>query len=139
MVWRILFISGLMVVGSFGIFAWAMHRKLGIEVARTMVVNTIVVMEIFYLFSVRYVHESSLTLRGVIGTPAVLIGVAGVTTAQFAFTYLPPLQAIFASRPLAFVNGLTIVAVGIALLTIVEIEKRIAAVLDHKTSGGRSV
>ena len=38
-----------------------------------MVVNTLVVMEIFYLFSVRYVHGSSLTWRGVLGTPAVLV------------------------------------------------------------------
>jgi hypothetical protein len=42
--------------GAFGMFFWAEARGLPIETARTMVVNTIVVMEIFYLFSVRYVH-----------------------------------------------------------------------------------
>ena len=47
------------------------------RLARTMVVNTIVVMEIFYLFSVRYIHGPSLTWQGVLGTPAVLIGVRG--------------------------------------------------------------
>ena len=36
-----------------------------------MVVNTLVVMEIFYLFSVRYVHGPALTWQGVLGTPAV--------------------------------------------------------------------
>ena len=36
-----------------------------IETARTMVVNTLAVLGIFYLFNVRYLHMSSITLRGV--------------------------------------------------------------------------
>jgi len=127
LLWRILFVSSLMVAGTFSIYAWAIGRGLPVENARTMVVNVLVVMEIFYLFSVRYVHGTSLTWRGVLGTRAVLIGVAIVVAAQFAFTYLPALQAIFDSRPVSLPDGLTIVAVGIALLLIVEIEKRIAA------------
>ena len=43
-------------------------------------------MEVFYLFSVRYVHGTSLTLRGVIGTRAVLIGVSLVIVAQALLT-----------------------------------------------------
>ena len=34
-----------------------------LETARTLVVNTIVTMEIFYLFNVRYLHMTSFTLR----------------------------------------------------------------------------
>ena len=125
LVWRILFVSSLMVAGAFGIYAWADSRGLPVETARTMVVNTIVVMEIFYLFSVRYVHGPSVTLQGVLGTRAVLIGVATVVAAQFAFTYLPPLQSVFDTRPVPLADGLTIVAAGAALLLIVEIEKRL--------------
>lgn len=124
--WRVFFVSLLMVMGTFGIFTWATERGLPVETARTMVVNVIVAMEIFYLFSVRYVHGTSLTLRGVMGTRAVLIGVTGITAAQFAFTYLPFLQSVFGSTPVAFTDGLVIVCVGIALLVIVEIEKRVA-------------
>jgi magnesium-transporting ATPase (P-type) len=124
LLWRILFVSGLMVVGTFGIFAWAESRGLPVETARTMAVNTLVVMEIFYLFSVRYVHGTSLTWQGVLGTRAVLIGVAAVVLAQFAFTYLPPMQAVFGTRPVSLADGAAIVAVGVALLVIVEIEKR---------------
>jgi hypothetical protein len=58
------------------------------------------VMEIFYLFSIRYVHGPSITWRGVFGTPAVLIGVALVVAMQFAFTYLPWIRASSARRPL---------------------------------------
>ena len=70
-----------------------------------MVVNTLVVMEIAYLFSVRYVHGTSLTLAGVVGTPAVLIGVGTVAVAQLAFTYLPVSQHLFGARPLTVLAG----------------------------------
>jgi magnesium-transporting ATPase (P-type) len=124
--WRVFFVSLLMVMGTFGVFTWATERGLPVETARTMVVNAIVAMEIFYLFSVRYVHGTSLTWRGVMGTRAVLIGVTGITAAQFAFTYVPFLQRVFGSAPVAFTDGLVIVGIGIALLFIVEIEKRVA-------------
>jgi magnesium-transporting ATPase (P-type) len=137
LLWRILFVSALMVVGTFGVYAWATARGLPLEAARTMTVNMIVVMEIFYLFSVRYVHRTSLTWQGVLGTPAVLIGVAVVVAAQFAFTYLPPLQAIFGSRPISLSDGIVIVAVGLAFLMVVELEKSIAARLESSRAGNR--
>jgi magnesium-transporting ATPase (P-type) len=125
LMWRIVFVSALFVMGAFGVFSWAQDRGLGIETSRTLVVNTIVVMEIFYLFSVRYVHGTSLTWRGVLGTRAVLIGVAAVVLGQFLFTYLPPMQTVFGTRPVAVLDGLAIVGVGVVLLLVVEAEKRI--------------
>ncbi|RED24477.1 potassium/sodium efflux P-type ATPase [Rhodopseudomonas thermotolerans] len=124
LLWRIGFVSVLMVIGTFGIYAWATARGLPVETARTMAVNVLVVMEIFYLFSVRYIRGPSITWQGVVGTPAVLIGVSIVVLAQLAFTYLPPLQAVFDTRPIAPADGVVIVAVGVALLVLVELEKR---------------
>lgn len=138
LLWRILFVSVLMVAGTFGIYAWAVSRGLSVETARTMAVNTLVVMEIFYLFSVRYVHGTSLTWQGVLGTRAVLIGVATVVAAQFAFTYLPPMHLIFGSRAVSFTDGMMIVAIGVALLFVVEAEKRIVASFNRVTGGRRS-
>jgi magnesium-transporting ATPase (P-type) len=132
LLWRILVVSILMVCGTFGIYGWATGRGLGIETARTMAVNTLVVMEIFYLFSVRYVHGTSLTWRGALGTRSVLIGVATVVLAQIAFTYLPAMHAVFGSRPVAVWDGIAILAVGVALLLIVEVEKRAAARFGHR-------
>ena len=124
LVWRIIFVSLLFVAGAFGMFFWSETRGLAVEEARTLVVNTIVVMEIFYLFSVRYVHGTSLTWQGVLGTPAVLIGVGVVVLAQLALTYLPVMRAVFDTRPVAILDGLSVIAVGIALLFAVEMEKR---------------
>ncbi|WP_069443153.1 HAD-IC family P-type ATPase [Methyloceanibacter stevinii] len=125
LLWRICFVSILFAIGAFGIFFYAIERGQSVDMARTMVVNTLVVMEIAYLFSVRFVYSGSLTWRGMLGTPAVLIGVGITVLAQFAFTYLPALQSIFATEPVAWQDGLLIVGIGAALLILVELEKSI--------------
>jgi magnesium-transporting ATPase (P-type) len=122
-IWRIIFVSILFVIGTFGMFFWAESRGRSLEEARTLVVDTVVVMEIFYLFSVRFQRGASVTWSGVLGTPAVLIGVGVVVLLQIAFTYAPPLQALFETRPVGLSDGLAVVGTGVALLAILEIEK----------------
>ncbi len=124
-IWRIVFISCLFLIGAFGMFAWAQSRGLPLELARTMVVNTIVVMEIFYLFSVRYTYGASLTIKGLFGTPAVLAGITAVVLLQVTFTYAPFMAIPFDTAPVAFADGLVIVATGAVLFAIVEVEKRV--------------
>jgi magnesium-transporting ATPase (P-type) len=122
-VWRILFVSGLFAAGALAIFFYALARDLGLETARTMVVNTIVVFEIFYLFNVRFLHTQSITWRGVMGTPAVLLAIAVVVLAQFAFTYLPIMQEWFQTRAVQIIDGVVIVGAGIVFMLILEGEK----------------
>jgi magnesium-transporting ATPase (P-type) len=136
--WRIVFVSLLFVAGAFGIFEWALGRGLPVELARTMVVNTIVVMQIFYMFSVRYVHGTSLTWTGMLGTRAVLTGVGAVTLAQLAFTYWPFFQQVFDTRPVALRDGLAIIGVGVALLIVVELEKLAVRLVRPRRAAGRS-
>jgi magnesium-transporting ATPase (P-type) len=90
-----------------------------------MVVNVIVVFEIFYLFNVRYLHMTSMTFRGALGTPAVLIALVIVVVAQFAFTYTPIMQALFESRPVALADGVVVVAAGVVLMLVLEVEKAV--------------
>jgi magnesium-transporting ATPase (P-type) len=125
LLWCITYVSGLFVAGAFGIFAWAEMRGLGLDVARTMVVNTLVAMQIFYLFNVRYVHGTSLTPGGLAGTPAVLISISTVLAAQLLFTYTPFMQQVFGTRPIGLLDGMLIIAVSITLFVLVEIEKRL--------------
>ena len=132
MLWRILFVATLFMLGAFGMFYYALAREMPVEVGHTLVVNVIVVFEIFYLFSVRYVHGTSLTLRGVVGTPPVLIGVVLITLAQFAVTYIPFLNQVFGTRPVAFWDGAMVVGAGVLFLFIIEIEKRVRAALHMK-------
>lgn len=123
LIWRIFFVSLLFSAGVFGQFLLAKSQGIDLDTARTMTVNTLVVMEIFYLFSVRYIHGTSLTWRGVLGTKAVLLAVGIVTLLQFLFTYAPFMQLFFASRPLSFMQGMQIIAFGIVVLSLLEMEK----------------
>ncbi len=70
-----------------------------------------------------------MTLQGVLGTPAVLIGVGTTALAQRAFTYLPWLQTLFDTRPLDLAEGLAVIGIGVALLILCELEKRIRRAL----------
>jgi hypothetical protein len=65
-----------------------------------MAVNTLVAMEVFYLFSVRYLKAPSFTLVGVQGTPRVLLAVGAVVVLQALFTYAPFMQTWFGTRAL---------------------------------------
>ncbi|MBK9594403.1 MAG: cation-transporting P-type ATPase [Rhodocyclales bacterium] len=123
LVWRILLVSLLFLAGIFGMFELALLRGAPVEEARTVAVNTLVAMEVFYLFSVRYLRAPSFTFEGVKGTKPVLIAVFAVFGLQLLFTYAPFMETFFHSRPLSFATGLQIVAVGVALLVLLEIEK----------------
>ncbi|MDF3011146.1 MAG: cation transport ATPase [Burkholderiales bacterium] len=123
LVWRVVLVSIVFAAVSLGVFFLALERGRDLETARTLVVNTLVVLEIFYLFNVRYLGMTSITLRGVLGTPAVLYALAAVVVAQLAFTYLPLMQGWFATRPVALADGVLIIACGVALLALFEGEK----------------
>src|SRR5690606_19401057 len=112
LVWRVVLVSFLFLAASLAFFFHSLSRGDDIDTARTIVVNVIVVLEIFYLFNVRYLNTTSFSWRGALGTPAVLIVIAGVGIAQFAFTYLPVMQELFDSRAVAISDGLLIIGVG---------------------------
>lgn len=123
LLWRIGFVSVLFTLGLFGIFEYAIVSGRGEQAARTMVVNTLVVMEIFYLFNVRYLHMTSFSIRGALGTPAVLAAIGVVIVAQLAFTYAPFMHALFDSAPVSILEGAIIIGIGMVVLVVLEIEK----------------
>lgn len=125
LVWHIVLVSLLFLCGVYGVFTYAMDRGYSIELARTIVVNTLVVMEIFHLFFIRNIYGTSLTWKAVRGTKVVWMTVIVITVAQFAITYLPPLQAVFSTVSIPFWDGVFIIGVGVALFTIIETEKQI--------------
>ncbi len=125
LIWRVVFVSVVFLGALFGMFELALAQGANLEVARTVVVNTLVALEIFYLFNVRFLQGSSLTLRGVMGTPAVLNAVGAVTALQFIFTYVPFVAGFFEVKPLTLVQGMQVIGAGVAVFLILEIEKRI--------------
>ncbi|MGM0630188.1 MAG: cation-transporting P-type ATPase [Pseudomonadota bacterium] len=123
--WHIVLVSTLFLGGVFGMYAYAVEQGYSIDLARTIALNTLVVMEIFHLFFIRNIYSASLSWESVRGTKVVWITVTGVIAAQFAITYLPPLQTLFATVSVPFIDGVIIVAVGVVLFAIIETEKRV--------------
>ncbi|MFN5351382.1 MAG: cation-transporting P-type ATPase [Alphaproteobacteria bacterium] len=125
LIWHIALVSFLFSCGVYGIYSYAIEKGYSVELARTIALNTLVVMEIFHLFFIRNIYGTSFTLKAVRGTKVVWLIVIIIAIAQFAITYLKPLQAIFSTVSVPFWDGVLIIAVGIALFVIVEIEKQI--------------
>jgi magnesium-transporting ATPase (P-type) len=125
LVWHIVLVSILFLCGVYGIYAYAIDRGYSVELARTLALNTLVVMEIFHLFFIRNFYSTSLTWKAVRGTKVVWAVVVAITLAQFAITYVPVLQTIFATESVPFWDGLLVIAIGVVLFAVVETEKQI--------------
>ena len=123
LLWRVGVVAMLLTIAALGVFSYALDQGRGLEVARTMVVNMLIVGEIFYLFNVRYLHIRSFTWQGALGTPPVLLSIAAIVTLQLLFTYAPFMHALFDSRPLMITEGFLIIGIGLLLMILLEGEK----------------
>jgi magnesium-transporting ATPase (P-type) len=123
LIWRIVFVSLILVTGTFGLFLWEREHGASIELARTVAVNTLVLFEIFYLFSARYLLAPSLTYEGLFGNRYVLYAIGLLLLFQLGFTYLGPMQTLFASTSMSIGAWLRVIAVASSVLILVEIEK----------------
>ena len=123
--WHIILVATLFLGGVFGMYAYAIDRGYSLDLARTIALNTLVVMEIFHLFFIRNMYGRSLTWRALRGTRIVWLTVTAVLLAQFAITYLPPLQSVFSTVAIPFHDGLLVIGVGMVLFAIIETEKQL--------------
>lgn len=132
--WQIVLASVLFFCGVFGLYYYSIGKGYSIELARTIVLNSLVMMEIFYLFFIRNIYGTSLTWKAVRGTKVVWATIAVVTVAQLAITYLAPLQKIFATEAVPFFDGVLIFGVGVALFAIIETEKQLRLSFTSKVT-----
>jgi len=123
LIWRIIFVSVILLVGTFGLYLWEMQQNTSIEHARTVAVNTLVMFEIFYLFNSRYISAPVLNWRGLTGNRYVLIAIVLLIILQLGFTYLQPMQALFGTQSLDLHIWLRIILVSSSVLFLVELEK----------------
>ncbi|MBR9912304.1 MAG: cation-transporting P-type ATPase [Gammaproteobacteria bacterium] len=121
--WRVVFVSIILMVGTFGIYLWDLNQGATIEHARTAAVNTLVMFEIFYLFNARYITESVFNWEGLTGNRYVLVAIAVLVSLQMVFTYASPFQLLFGTADLEPGVWITIVLVAVSVLLLVELEK----------------
>ncbi len=125
LIWRISFVSLILVVGTFGLFLWDRQRGVPIEAARAVAVNALVMFEVFYLLNCRHLRASVLSREGLLGNRYVLMSIGAVLAAQLLFTYLPLMQHLFGVAPLGLADWMRIVGVAASVFVLVEVEKLI--------------
>lgn len=125
LIWRVIFVSFILMGGTMGLFLWEMAEHASIEHARTVAVNTLVMFEIFYLFNSRYIKDSVFNWEGFTGNKFVLIAISILILFQLGFTYLAPMQSLFGTTAIDLSMWLRILLVSSSVLFLVEMEKYI--------------
>ncbi len=112
-----------MTIGAIFLFHWEMQAEgETLAEARTVVVNTIVMVETFYLFNCRSLTRSMFSI-GVVSNPWALGGAAAMIALQLLFTYAPFMNRLFHSAPLGATAWLHVLAVAALAYAVVGFEK----------------
>lgn len=122
LLWRILLVSVFILAGAFGLFEYELSRGASLAEARTVAVNVIIFVGIFYLFNARSLTRSAFQL-GFFSNPWAIGGAILMTLIQILYTYVPFMNRIFGSAPMTLVLWLDVLAVSLAAYIIIEVEK----------------
>jgi len=121
---RMFLIAGVMLVGGFGIFKWELYRGFGDAAARTAAVNVIVLVELFYLFNCRSLTRSIWEI-GLLSNRWIPAGVVCMLLLQLAFNYLPVMNRLFHTAPVAAVTWFEVAAIALTGSVLVALQKRL--------------
>ena len=130
LVWRIGFVAVLVAVLSQYFFFHEYHGDVPVEQARTMTVNVLVAGQLFYLFNSRFIMGPSTGIGRIFSNRAALVAVGVLVLLQGIFTYTGPFQTWFGTAPLGLEDVGWILAAGLLVFLLVELEK--AAVRWYK-------
>jgi magnesium-transporting ATPase (P-type) len=122
-IWRIGFVSVLLLIISLGGFLYMQGQGTTIEYARSTAVNMLVAGQTFYLFNCRSMHGSAFSRGGLFGNQVIWIAVAALVLLQAAFTYAPFMQNLFGTASLDAATWGGILVAGFMVFLLVELEK----------------
>ena len=123
-IWRIAFISLLLLIFTFGTFFWLTKHGASLELSRTAAVNAMIVGQVFYLVNSRFLLDSCFSLRALMGNKWIPISIGGVIILQMLFTYAPFMQAIFGTEALPLSIWGWLLLGGFVFFTLVEVRQR---------------
>ena len=113
----------IILMGGLALFLWELRvENAGLAVARTVVVNLFVLVEVLYLFNCRSLNRSFFSI-GFFSNRLVLLGALAMLAAQAFFTYAPVMKKPFHTAPIGGESILRIVAVAAVAFAAVEFEK----------------
>ncbi|GAA5214928.1 cation-transporting P-type ATPase [Corallincola platygyrae] len=119
---RIALVGVLLLIGSFGLFEWALYQGASIEQARTIAVNVFAVGQSFYLLNCRSLRYNMFHL-GLFSNMWIWVGIGAMAFAQYLFTHNPLMNRLFETAPISLSDWFHIVLVGFAIYVIIGAEK----------------
>ncbi len=122
MVHRIILASVIILVVVFGLFLWEEGIGTSIEKARTITVNAIVMIELFYLLNCRSLTRSMFHI-GLFSNKWILVGIVLMVALQMVYTYLPIMNTIFESSPIGIDAWIKIITLAIISYLVIELDK----------------
>jgi magnesium-transporting ATPase (P-type) len=131
LIFRIFLVGSMLLAGAFGLFEWALQHGASEEQARTIAVNVFAVGESFYLLNCRSLRLSMFSL-GLFSNRWVWAGIFSMIMASLAFTYLPIMNQLFHTAPIALNDWLHIIAVGFTIHLVIALDKRVRLWLEQR-------
>ena len=123
LVGRICLVSVLLLFAAYGLFLNELSQGHALAEARTVAVNVFVLVETFYLFNCRSLTRSFVAV-GVFSNPWVWVGSGLMLGLQLMLTYLPAMNRLFGTAPIALDAWGWIIAAGAGAALVVAFEKR---------------
>ena len=128
-----MFVGSLFLAGIFGIYKFAIAQGYSENLARTIAMNMLVVLEIFYLLFIRNMNTKSLSFKYIAATRAIWISIATVILGQGIITYVPWFQSIFETEAINLFDVIKIIFLGIIMFIVIEFEKQFRLRIVKKT------
>ena len=119
---RIVLVSVLLLLGSYGLFLNEVRQGHTLAEARTVAVNVFVVVETFYLFNCRSLTRSFVAV-GVFSNPWVWVGAGLMAILQLLLTYAPAMNRLFGTSPIGLTEWAWIIGFGWLASLVVGVEK----------------
>lgn len=131
LLWQIALISLLFMAAAFGVFAWSQAQGHDLAHSRTLVLNTLVALEIANLFAIRRMHVVGNPLAAFRAPGLVWASVGMVIVAQAAVSQIPAFQPILGTRALSATDLALISGIAAGFYALLEVEKLIRLTLGR--------
>jgi magnesium-transporting ATPase (P-type) len=120
---RMLLVGGMGALIVFSLFYYCRTHGASIEFARTIAINALVMVEVFYLFNCRFLTQSIFNGHFFDGSKPMLMASACVVVLQVLFTYLPFSQRLFGLASIGVYDWMLVIVCALPVMLVVEIEK----------------
>lgn len=117
------FVACYIIAGTIGLFLWEQHQGATYSVAQTVAVNMLVMFQIGYLLSIRSSNRYAFCNHSFSSNPSIFLAIFCAIAFQLFFTYMPLMQNLFGTSPLALKEWGAIITVALSLFVLLECKK----------------